>query len=138
MKDVIEKFNRLVIKNHGKCWSWSGYKNNFGYCMFQLNKKNWLAHRVSWLANNGPIKDGMFVLHKCDNTSCSNPKHLWLGTYKDNIRDCVAKGRNYQSKITHCPSGHEYTKENTYLYSRRRNCRACHSVWRKKIRPEDY
>lgn len=52
-----------------------------------------MMHRLSFIAFNGPIPDGMYVLHKCDNRACINPEHLFLGTYSDNIRDCYAKGR---------------------------------------------
>ena len=53
-----------------------------------------VAHRLSWTEANGPIPDGLYALHKCDNPSCINPDHLFLGTYSDNLRDAWAKGRN--------------------------------------------
>jgi hypothetical protein len=53
----------------------------------------WLEHRRAWTEANGPIPDGMFVLHHCDNRACSNVEHLFLGTQTDNMRDMLAKGR---------------------------------------------
>ena len=51
------------------------------------------AHRVAWVKANGPIPKGMLVCHSCDNPSCINPDHLWLGTPKQNMEDKQRKGR---------------------------------------------
>ena len=51
------------------------------------------AHRLAWVLTNGPIPDGLLVLHHCDNRKCIEPTHLFLGTQLDNMRDCFDKGR---------------------------------------------
>jgi hypothetical protein len=86
------------------------------------------VHRVAWAVVNGPILDGLQVLHKCDNPPCINVEHLFLGTNADNVRDKVSKGRQFPSEVrTHCYSGHEYTVANTYIRpdGKGRDCNAC-------------
>lgn len=88
-------FWRKVIKTQG-CWNWAGtVLNKRGYGQFCHNGKISMAHRYSWELTNGVIRNGLNVLHRCDNRKCVNPKHLWLGTLEDNMRDMVLKGRSY-------------------------------------------
>ena len=76
----------------GDCWIWQGPVNKKGYG-WTWNGKSAHAHREMYHIFNGPIPDGLFVLHHCDTPGCVNPKHLFLGTAKDNIQDCIRKGR---------------------------------------------
>jgi len=75
------------------------YRLPYGYGRFVLYDsktqkiKHVLAHRFSWQISNGPIPKSFNVLHKCDNPSCVNPSHLFLGTYLDNAIDRDAKKR---------------------------------------------
>lgn len=89
-----ERFNKKVIKNKNECWGWKGYigKNPYPQMLYKKPKRV-LIHRVSWLIHKGPVPNGLFVLHKCDNKICTNPDHLFLGTIKDNSDDMISKGR---------------------------------------------
>lgn len=75
------------------CWEWSGSRDALGYGMFKHKGKTRRAHRISWESRYGKVPDGLLVLHHCDNPSCVNPAHLFLGTNADNNRDMVSKGR---------------------------------------------
>lgn len=74
------------------CWEWTRGRDPHGYGRFATPNSD-LAHRASWELHNGPIPAGLNVLHHCDNPPCVNPRHLFLGTQKDNVDDMVAKGR---------------------------------------------
>ena len=110
-----EKVNKHgpIPANHpdlGLCWLWTAHTADFGYGRMHIVGGPARTHRISWELHNGPIPAGMLVLHHCDNPPCVNPAHLFLGTAGDNMRDMVAKGRNWNpgaQKIS-CPRGHPY------------------------------
>jgi hypothetical protein len=77
------------------CWEWLGGKATNGYGMMWDGEKKLYSHRVSFELFNGEIKEKC-ICHTCDNRGCVNPKHLWQGSYKDNINDAVIKGRMRQ------------------------------------------
>lgn len=101
------RFWKSVTVGDG-CWTWIGVKTPGGYGRLKHQGKQIAAHRVSWMIHNGPVPDGMFVLHRCDNRPCVRPEHLFLGTKADNNIDMLDKGRhdpnrgesNGQSKLT--------------------------------------
>lgn len=82
--------------------------------------------RFLWERAYGPIPDGFFVCHECDNPRCIRLEHLFLGTNSDNQRDSVAKGRHPKTRIVGCPHGHPYSEENTQMTpAGHRQCRVC-------------
>ena len=88
----LERFWLHVEKSDG-CWRWLGGKNKQGYGSLRVGQKTVRAHRFSCESFIGAIPDGHCVMHVCDNPSCVRPSHLTTGTPRDNMRDCVAKGR---------------------------------------------
>lgn len=91
---LASRFWPNVIRGRD-CWLWTGAVNSHGYGRLRSGEDRSVlrAHRVSWELHFGPIPDGLFVLHYCDNPPCVRPDHLFLGTNTDNLRDASKKGR---------------------------------------------
>lgn len=137
-KPLADRFWAKVQKaGPDDCWPWLASRMPKGYGKLGIASTTpKLAHRVSWELHYGPIPEGLFVCHRCDNPPCVNPAHLFLGTCTDNLRDMVAKGRFtlrnqfLVNKLkTECKHGHPFTPENTMWIERRgrpaRRCRTC-------------
>lgn len=105
-------WSMLDIGDWWDCWPYTGVLNSSGYG----------PHRRTFLAAGGYIPDGLELDHLCGNKPCCNPLHLEPVTPAENRRRRTAK-------ITHCPQGHEYTPENTYVKNGSRNCRKCANRW---------
>lgn len=89
VKDADWIFYKSIPEPMSGCWLWEGSLQTRGY--------GWAggitAHRLSYKVHRGDIPDGLHVLHRCDQRSCVNPDHLWLGTHADNMADMSKKGR---------------------------------------------
>ena len=103
----IQKFWNQVQKGESdECWPWLGRKGAQGYGLFgfkSLMRENYntsTTHRIAWvLHNNKTIKDDMHILHTCDNPLCCNPRHLYVGTPLENMRDRDARGNGNRSRL---------------------------------------
>lgn len=82
----------LVLEDKDKCWIWTGATTGKGYGQIVIKYKKYKAHRIAWEVTYGPVPEGLKVLHTCDNPPCCNPKHLFVGTQKDNMIDASNKG----------------------------------------------
>lgn len=102
----IDRFLSRIRCDKG-CWGWSSYTtvDGYGSCWMRWEggAKYLRAHRISWVLFRGDIPPGQSVLHRCDNSPCTNPNHLFLGSQQDNIYDMLNKGRHRVPRGTaHC------------------------------------
>lgn len=96
MRPSLEERFWSKVKRAGvdECWEWQASRRRRGYGQIGARgRTSAAAHRVAWELTHGPIPDGLWVLHRCDNPPCVNPAHLFLGTAQDNVADMNAKGR---------------------------------------------
>lgn len=113
------------------CWEWQGALNPRGYGQFRHEGQMRQAHR--WILGKElgtPLRWDAEAreeaCHHCDNRSCVNPAHLYVGSHQDNMQDCVRRGRHTQANKTHCPAGHPYDEANTIVNPNgERSCREC-------------
>lgn len=140
-RPTAERFWEKVDKS-GDCWLWIGKKNQNGYGLFTTwengVEKGCGAHRMAYALTHGPIAPGLFALHRCDNPSCVNPDHLFLGDQHANMADASRKGRlvgNARPPATHCLRGHEKSPGNVYVWHGQHHCLACRRAADARRRP---
>lgn len=110
-------------KNPKGCWNWKGALGNKGYGYVSFNSKLYKAHRFVYEYLIGKIPEGLTLDHLCRNRKCVNPDHLEPMTLKENQK----RGLINQNKgKTHCKYGHKFSKINTYISRRGRQCKECH------------
>lgn len=128
MKMPLERLLSFLSQNLSGCWEWSGRIDRGGYGTFSVRGRKTLAHRSAYELMFEPIPAGKHLDHLCRNRRCCNPLHLEPVSCRENL----LRGDTFQARNaakTHCPAGHEYTPDNTYLYpDGRRRCIACRRI----------
>lgn len=105
-------WKKIRIGQDNECWLWTGSLTSWGYgdCHYGGRRTN--ASRIAYIITYGEIPEGFVVCHSCDTPACCNPKHLWVGTQADNLRDCRVKGRaRYLTGAMHHRSTAKLTPE---------------------------
>jgi hypothetical protein len=102
MNKEQEKRILSKIKKTKTCWIWNAGLFPNGYGSVSINDHTYKASRVIYRLFYGDFNPKLLVLHKCDNKKCVNPKHLFLGTHKENMKDMTNKGRQARGESCGC------------------------------------
>ena len=130
-KDFLtSKFLLRVSKLENGCWNFRGGRRGRYRKFAPKAGLHLMAHRFSaYLYKDFDLNSSKFVLHECDNPSCVNPDHLYIGNQFDNMQDRINSGNNPMLNKTHCPQDHEYNYVNTYNDANgHRHCVICMKI----------
>lgn len=140
-EEIARFWSYVDIRGENECWPWTRNRVR-QYGRFAVGKRGaqvgLQCNRIALQLSKKRDLGKQFSLHTCDNPPCCNPKHLYSGNPLQNAADMVTRGRAPMHKLflTHCPSGHLYSDENTYRPPSRdvRCCRACLKIAKARYR----
>lgn len=127
-RPVLLRLLESVLLGDG-CWEWQKSRMAWGYGRIRVEGRTVAAHRTMWEEWHGPILDGLFVCHRCDNPPCIRPDHLFLGTNADNLGDMSKKGRHVGMtgrRKAFCKHGHDDWVP--WRNGTARRCAECHRI----------
>lgn len=102
--DVGKRIQERSVRR-GDCLIWTGVVGKDGYGLIGIGRgRQYRVHRVAWELEHGSIPNGYLICHTCDTPRCINPKHLFLGTPKDNTQDMIVKQRRANQRGERHPS----------------------------------
>lgn len=122
---AVRFWAKVAAPDESGCRVWTGCRNQKGYGRISVDGRLWVAHRVAWQIIAGrDLPEGMQLDHLCRNRACVEIAHLEPVTPKENTRRGITGWVNRTK--THCPKGHPYSPDNTFVYADgRRACREC-------------
>lgn len=120
LSDVERFMSHVMPEPMSGCWLWIGGRSGNGYGLWGIREKGLKrtegAHRRSYFLHKGKIPNGMVIDHLCRNRCCVNPDHLEVVTMSENVNRGMMPQINLSK--THCPQGHPYNEENTFIHKR--------------------
>lgn len=124
--DPLQRFwAKVDVRGEDDCWLWTAALATGGYGLYGVDQRMKLCHRFAYELLVGPIPDGLQIDHLCRNRRCVNPSHLEPVTCRENVLRGMSRAA-VNARKTHCPQGHAYDDDNTYITPvGGRNCRAC-------------
>lgn len=145
-KTLQERFDEKYIPEpNSGCWLWIGAVCSNGYGQLRMPDRLMRATHVSLDLAGRSVPQGLCACHHCDNPTCVNPEHLFIGTRKDNSQDAVRKGRASKPPVAKkgqglqdaCYRGHPLSGENLYVgRGGYRACVECRRIFKRGMRAE--
>lgn len=129
--DIHQRLEDKFLIGDG-CWEWISSRTSGRRPRFSVDGRHTLAYRVMYELYVAPIPEGQVIDHLCGNPICVKPSHLEAVTQSVNVRrgkGCDLAAKRQRAK-THCPNGHPYDDDNTYVDPKgRRRCITCRKRW---------